>query len=75
MIIKGVCRWPVILVVYLPPTPTQKGGWDFVAMFFFKFIILEVFCSMVPIWRWGRYRVTAYYIRYLYKTYNTIENY
>ena len=38
-------------------------------------ITLQVFCSMLALWRWGRYPVAAFYIRYPYKNYNTIGNY
>ena len=58
-----------------PPTPphprkhthTTHTQGNFLDHVFLKAIILQVFCSMLAIWRRGRYPLTACYIRYPYK--------
>ena len=39
-------------------------------MIFLKPNVLRVFCNMLALWQWKRYRVTAHYMCYLSKDIN-----
>ena len=50
----------------LPPPP----GEILLTLNFLKPSVLRVFCTMLALWQWKRYRVTAHYICYLSKDIN-----